>query len=369
VQKWLTQNRAEPETKAPSDTGISVRTIEVHSTHQRVSVGAQGTVMAAREVSLQPEVQGRVIYRSESLVPGGRFKKGDLLLRIDPREYSIRAKQSASEVHQAEQQLLLEASRGKVAEQEWNIISDDEVPNDVALRKPQMQEAEARRDLAAQARDLALLNVDRTALRAPFNGIVQNAHVNVGQYVSPAVSLGTLVGSDEYWVRVSVPVQQLGDIFVPGFNAKPDEGSDAVVWQSLESSRIERKGQVVRLFGDVDPMGRLARVLVQIEDPLGLMIATEKRGLPLLLGSYVHVDIEGHQMADVIEIPRLAVHAGRYVYVYGKDDRLEVREVEIAWRRPTTILLRSGVADGDEIIVSRLGTAIDGLKLRRAEEQ
>jgi RND family efflux transporter MFP subunit len=324
----------------------------------------------AREVSLQPEVQGRVIYRSESLVPGGTFKKGEVLLRIDSSEYNLRAQKSATEVEQAIEQLKLEQSRGEVAAHEWTLIGGErtgsQTGREVALRMPQMKEAETRIALAQNAQDLAQLNVGRTTLRAPFNGLVKSGQVQVGQYVSPNVPLGTLVGSDEYWVQVSVPMEQLKDIFVPGFNAKEGEGSVATVWQEMGNKRISREGRVVRLYGDVDPMGRLSRVLVNIVDPLQLGVDQEERGVPLLLGSYVHVDIEGHEMVDVIEVPRAAVHGGRYVYVYGEGDRLLVKDVEIAWRRPQTFLLRSGLAPGDEIIVSRMGAAVEGLKLRRA---
>lgn len=369
IQKTLVGMKATPQEKPVEESGITVRTEKVKVSTQQVTVAAQGTVLPARQVALQPEVAGRVIQRSESLVVGGQFKEGDVLLRIDPREYSIRAKQSASEVSRAEQQLLLESTRGQLAKEEWQIIGEPGQASEAALRKPQMIEAEARRDLASHTRDLALLNIGRTTLRAPFNGIVQAAQINVGQYVSPATSLGTLVGSDEYWVRVSVPVDQLRQLQVPGWNAADGEGSMVEVWQSLEETRIERKGQIKRLFGDVDPLGRLARVLVQIDDPLALQSPEDERGLPLLLGSYVHVDMAGKDIIEVAEIPRSALHSGRYVYLYGPDDRLLVREVKVAWRKPETVLVKKGLVAGDEVVLSRLSTAIDGLKLRRVSEE
>ncbi len=372
AQKALSSMREPAQSKPPGEEGVVVRTLKVSASRERVTIAAQGTVVPARELSLQPEVQGRVIYRAPSLIPGGTFKKGEVLLRIDPSEYALRAKQSATEVERAREQLKLEQSRGEVAAREWNLIGGEsggtKTGREVALRLPQMKEAEANIALAQQAADLAELNVGRTTLTAPFNGLVKSGQVQVGQYVSPNVSLGTLVGSDEYWVQVSVPMEQLGDIYVPGFNAKEGEGSAASVWQELGRQRIERKGKVVRLYGDVDPMGRLSRVLVNIDDPLSLSLPAAERGVPLLLGAYVHVDIEGHEMAQVIEVPRSSVHSGRYVYVYGPDDRLSVREVDIAWRKPNTYLLRSGLESGEEIITSRLGTPVDGLKLRCAKD-
>lgn len=372
MKNFLVSQKSAPTAKPPSDVGVSVRTVRVKATKQLVSVAAQGTVVPAREVSIQPEVQGRVVFASEALVPGGRFKKGQVLLRIDSSEYSLRAKQSASQVQQAEQQLKLEESRGAIAAKEWQLIGEDQSASDsgrsVALRKPQRKEAELQIELAQNTRDLAVLNVGRTTLRAPFDGIVRSGQVNVGQFISPQLSLGSLVASDSYWAQVSIPVERLGAIQVPGFNVAAGEGSKVSVWQEVGEERIQREGHVVRLYGDVDPMGRLARVLVEIDDPIGLKLEENERGLPLLLGAYVQVDISGGEMMEVIEIPRAAVHSGRYVYVMTPEERLEIRDVKIAWRKPKSFLLSGGLKDGDEVVTSRLGTAVEGLKLRRVAE-
>jgi hypothetical protein len=113
----------------------------------------------------------------------------------------------------------------------------------------------------------------------------------------------------------------------------------------------------------------MARVLTRVSDPLGLASQSEGPDLPLLLGSYVHVDIEGQEMIDVVEVPRSAVHAGRYVYLFGSDGTLSIRDVKIAWRKPESLLISEGLKDGDEVITSRLSNAVEGLKLRRVEQQ
>jgi hypothetical protein len=129
---------------------------------------------------------------------------------------------------------------------------------------------------------------------------------------------------------------------------------------------------VLRLLGDLDPVGRMARLLVEIRDPLGAAVPAKapKEGeppplaLPLLLGAYVEVGIEAQQLTNVVEVPRLALRGDDSVYVVGKDDRLEVRGVEIAWRRADTVLIKSGIAAGDRVITSRLPNAVPGMQLR-----
>lgn len=369
VMAALIASRPPAESKPADQAGVVVRTLKVKASTQLTTIASQGTVIPAREVQLQPEVPGRVVYKSPNLVPGGRFKKGEVLLRIDASEYALRAQQTASQLEQAEQQVKLEAARGEMAAAEWKMIGEDSRATDTgraaALREPQRQETEARLRLAEQERDLASLNVGRTTLTAPFNGFVRNGLVSVGQYVSPAGSLGTLVGSDEFWVQVSVPADRLSSLKVPGFNAEEEQGSEVSVWQEMGSERIVRPGRVVRLYGDVDPVGRMARVLARIEDPLGLL--SKEKTLPLLLDSYVHVDIQGQEMSHVVEVPRSAVHSGRFVYLFGPDSRLVVREVEIAWSKAESLLVFSGLKEGDEVITSRIGNAVAGLQLRRAK--
>ena len=90
-----------------------------------------------------------------------------------------------------------------------------------------------------------------------------------------------------------------------------------------------RKGAVLRLLGDLDPVGQQARILVEIEDPLGLEKPESERGVPLLLGSFVHVKIEARKLAKVIEIPRKAVHAGRYVHLFTEGGLLEIKSVRL----------------------------------------
>ncbi len=374
----LVETKPVPQKEPRKDRGVLVSIQSVSAETEPLVVQAQGTVTPSRQVVVQPEVQGRVVWKDKSLVVGGRFKKGDLLLRIDPRQYALQAEQQRSTIDQAEQQLALERARREIAKQEWQIIGEDtsatEEGRAAALREPQLKQAQASLKTAQTAESLAKLNLGRTALRAPFNGMVQATTIDVGQLVSPQSQLATLVGTDTFWVQTSIPVRRLASIRVPGVNAEKDEGSEALVWQDVGGERVERTGKVVRLLGDLDPVGRMARVLVEVEDPLGLggskkSEAGKDQGhdaarIPLLVGAYVHVEISAKELVDVIEIPRLALRGGDQVYVRGKDGTLEIRNVGIVWRRDESVLVDSGVQSGDEVVLSRIPSPVEGMKLR-----
>lgn len=374
----LVKTKPEPETKNREDLGALVEVQSVTPTNQRLRVSAQGTVIAARQVVMQPEVSGRIVHQHAELVPGGRFKKGTTLVRVDARDYALALKQHQASVDRALLDLEVERSRKEIAKREWEIIGEDELATPkgkaLALRKPQLKTAEASLRSAKSARATARLALGRTTVVAPFNAMVTQESVDVGQLVTPATPLATLVGTDEFWVRVSVPVDKLSSISVPGLGGSK-EGSKATIWQEIGGERVERTGRVIRLMGDLDPVGRMARVLVQIDDPLGLQAPEPSKGgkgeqdpvaasaLPMLLGSYVHVDIEGHSMEEVSELPRSALREGNRVFFF-ENDKLAIREVDVVWRRRQTVLIRGGISANDRVVTSLLPTPVAGMKLR-----
>ena len=370
----LFKTKPEAEKQPRSDQGALVEVLEVRVAKQRVRVSAQGTVIPARQIVVQPEVTGRVVRQSSELVPGGRFKKGQTIVRIDARDYSLAAKQQNANVDRARLELELERSRQQIAKREWQIIGEDAnaTPEgrSIALRKPHVRVAEANVAAAKSARSTARLRLGRTRIVAPFNAMVTAEAVDVGQLVSPQTPLATLAGTDEFWVQISIPMDKVATLDVPGVGATA-EGSAAVIWQEVSGRRVERAGRVIRLLGDVDPVGRMARLLIEIDDPLGLSNGAgtaskeevPSKPIPILLGSYVQVEIEGDTLQEVIEVPRRALREGDRIYV-EKDGRLVIRDVSVVWRRPETVLVGRGLKSGDRVVLSRLATPVDGMALR-----
>jgi RND family efflux transporter MFP subunit len=399
----LVKSRPTPKKEPRQERGALVEVVPVRSVNERLRVTAHGSVVPAEQVVLVPEVTGKIVWQSRSLVPGGRFKKGEMLLRIDARDYHLMANQQSAAVERARAELTIEESRKELAKEEWQIIGGEqggsELGKKVALREPQRQAAEAALESAKNARSQAELAISKAAIRAPFNGFVKSEQVDEGQLVSPATQLATLVGSDAFWVQVSIPVDKVPYLDVPGLNVADGQGALATASQDVGGQRVERRGRVVRLLGDLDPVGRMARLLVEIEDPLDLRAGAKKKRerrapapgsragagpasdtstadgqvraakLPILLGAFVDVAIDAREVQDVREVPRLALHGGDQVYVYGKNDRLEIRKVEIVWRGDETVLVRSGLEPGENVIVSRLPNAVSGMRLRKLEKR
>ncbi len=334
---------------------------------QRVRIVALGTVVPARQVELQSEVSGRVVEQSPNLVPGGIFPAGGVLVRVDARDYQTALEKQRALLADAEFNLKVEEGRRAIAKREWELLEKEldtaGARRDLALREPHLARAKAALAAAGSALGQAELNLKRTAIAAPFNALVKEETVELGQLVGPASRLATLIGTDRFWVRVSVPVDRLKWIKLP--DAAGAGGSAARVIQECGGGRrVERSGRVVRLLGDLEPAGRLARVLIEVEDPLGLKAGGEKPAVPLLLGAYVRTVIEGIEVDNVIAISQSALRDGNKVWVMAPDDTLDIREVKTVWRGRDTVYVGSGLRAGDRVVTSDLASAARDMALR-----
>ena len=365
----LLAGRSAPERaadRAPQAT--AVETIAVGLEDRRSVLVAYGTVQPRRRITLRPEVGGRIVDLHPDLIAGGRLEAGATLLRIDPRQYEYRVQEQDAALVKAEFDLMVEEGRGAVARREWELLEDtvehSELGARLARREPHLEERQAAVEAARSRLEMARLDLERTRLEVPFNAMVLEESVELGQLVNAQTSVATLIGTDAFHVRVSVPVDRLGLLSLPG----PDGAGGSMARVSHETSagpggEPPLTGRVVRLLGDVDPAGRMARVLVEVADPLRDAVASDAPGSPLLVGEFVRVELEGPVRAQVAQLPRQALREGDVVWVMNAEDALEIRRVEVAWGTDVDVFISAGLADGDRIIVSPLSAPVPGMPL------
>lgn len=366
VTVFLIKTRAKAQKSDPERAIPLVEVIPAELMSHRVTVAAMGTVLPARKVIIQPQVSGQVIEHSPNLVPGGRFATGDIVSRIDPRDYELAIIQQKASVERARFELKVEEGRQQVARREWHIMeksSSMTTNQDLALRKPHLEAARASLASADSRLKQAEINLDRTTIKAPFNSFVQEESIEVGQLVSPQSRIATLVGTDQFWVQVSLPVNQLTWINIP-LDDESSASPATILHRMGAGKENRRKGKVLRLLGDLDPVGRMARVLIAVDDPLGINDNDEPGALPLLVGAYVEVKIDGKELRDVFAVPRLALHDLNRVWIMNSDDLLEFRDVAIIRRSEDTIFVTGGLQQGERIITSQLPSPVPGTQLR-----
>jgi len=330
----------------------------------RTRIDAMGTVVPAESVMLQPQIGGEIVSVSDDLEPGGLFRTGDELLRIDPRDFELAVLQRESEVAQAQSTLRLEQGQQTIARREFEILNEslEDDDRELVLRKPQLESVRAQLALAKAKLEQAKLDLQRSRVRAPFNSIVESSEVDVGARVTSANILATLVGTDSCWLEVSVPVKQLQWIDIP-------RGSDT------EGSRVRisnpdawgadafRAGRVIRLAGDLEAEGRMARLIVEVDDPFTLKPEHSDQPV-MLMGSYVSVEIEGRPLEQVATIAREHLRDGDRLWIMGADATLEIRKIDIVFRGHDQVLVADGIEAGEQLVVTDLAAPVAGMPLR-----
>lgn len=338
--------------------------IAKHARYDTV-VEAMGTVIASRRVDLRPQVAGAVVAVSPELEPGGRFRSGDELLRIDPSDYQLVARQRAAELADTEAQLALEMGNQEVARRESEMFGDliARGRKDLVLRKPQLDTAKARVAAARAALDAAELDQERTTVRAPFDAVVEARTAILGSRVDATSVLATLVGTDEFWIEVAVASRELRWLAIP--QQPGDLGSLArVADEAAWGPGVTREGRVVRRYPDLEEEGRMARLLVAIADPLP-QNGAEVVGRALLLGSFVRVVIAG-RVIDGVVVDRSHLRDGDNVWLMDDSGALEIRPVQVSYRGREEVVVSAGLQGGERVVASDLAAPVAGMPLRAA---
>jgi len=327
----------------------------------QIILTGQGTVTPVKEIQLVPEVSGKVVDISLKLVNGGMFKKGEILLFLEPVDYEIAVTTAKARVKEAESiyQLVTEEAAAAIAE--WKSMNADEDPPPLVAKKPQTASAHAK--LAAERANLkkAALNLERTRITAPFNGRVTSENVDAGQYVTPGQSLAVLHGTDAAQVVVPLEGHDLFWFDVPGFTTDSNVGAPVDVTAVVAGREVTWLGRVVRSEGRINELSRMHNVVVRVDAPYASFP-------PLAAGQFVEVQINGKHIERAAVIPRAAVHDANIVWVIDvEENRLRFRNIDIARTNHTGVVVLDGLNDGDRIVISPLKAVSDGMKVRVME--
>ena len=352
-------NRRPPEAVVPS---VTVQ--EVYPQDHSVTISALGTVVPARELTVKARVSGEVIRMHPRFIPGGRLSKGKELLRIDPADYQSVVVRKERAVTEAEYQLKLEESSRDVAQKEWELLATsgplpDDLDSDLALREPQIRNARAELRAAKAEMAQAKRDLDRTIVKVPFNALVLEKQVEIGSSVTVNEALAKLVGTDEYWVEATVPLNRLDRIAIPTTSSEKGP-SVSIVYRD----RYTITGQVIKLLSDLGERGQMARVLISIADPLGVSTPQTTRQPMLLINEFVRVEIDGRPLEGVYKIPRAAMREEGQVWLIDQEERLVIQPVQTAWQDDESFYIKEGLSPGDRLINSTIATPVANMKLR-----
>lgn len=349
-------------TKRPARAPL-VQVLPLHYGAHQINITAMGPVLAAREIDLSADVGGEIIAMSEQMVPGGFFTKNESLIRIDPTDYQLVIERLKSEVAKANNDLELEMGSQRIAEKEFALLGETvtESERKLMLRTPQLGIKKA--TLAGVKATLAQaeLELERTHVLAPFNGVVLDRSVNLGARITPATMLARLAGTDVFWVKLAIPTDQLQWIKFP---AAGSPGSEVRVFLEAPGDNTPfRTGQILRSAANVEEQGRMATIYAAIDDPLCLR--PENNTKPrLLLGSFVQAEIAGTELTSVIAINRDHLREDNTIWLLQDDNTLKISKVRIVAATNDQVLIADQLSNGARLIVSGLSAPVNGSPLQ-----
>lgn len=406
---WLLETAPKTERKPRARTARPVEVVRVRAASEGPRIQALGAVKAARETIVRARVAGPVLHVGEHFEVGGFVAPDELLVQIDPTDFKLAEAAAAIDVTQVEAEvaaasslvaqrktaladarakLRLEEGQAEVARRELEMLGDEgrRVDRDLVLRVPQRAMAEAAVEaaeagVAAAEASLAAtrarlqaaghrvrttaLDTERTAVGAPFAAWIAERRVEKGGYVTPTTDIARLVGTEAYHVEVLVPASDVRwlDLPAPGTEGRAEiELRDEAAW----GPKGVRHGRLLRQLGELESTGRMARLLVDVEDPLQLE-PEAGTGRPLVLGSVLRVTLPGRALPSAVKLDRGLLRHGDVVWIAAPDDTLEIRAVDVAWRGTDDVLVRGGLQPGDRVVKTDLGTPVSGMALEPRE--
>ena len=341
---------------------IAVETQTIAARDYTIRIESYGTVQPRVRSMLVAQVGGQIVDTNPNVRDGGFFERGDVLLRIDERDYAADVSIAEAALADAQQVLAEADARTQQAREDWERLGNAGEPTDLVLRIPQLKAAQARVRSAESSLQKARLDLERTQIRAPFAGRILRKFVDLGQVVSVNTQLAEIYATDVVEIRLPLRNRDLQYIDTPETYRHTDETARAgghVEIRSELASQGAWDAELVRTESAIDETARQLHVIAQISDPFG---TTATGRTPLKIGQYVTARLAGKTLPNALVVPNNTIYQGTYVYVV-EDGVLRRRDIDIAWQNDSEAIVTAGIAPGDELVVTPLGQVTSGVRV------
>ena len=357
----LMSTQEAPEQKEDEVPVPIVDVISVTQETASLNLPSYGVVTPKNKTQLVTEVQGRMLAISDAFVAGGIVKRGDKLAEIEPSDYQADLMQAQATLAQAKALLDEEIARGEVAKNDWEDYDRGPAP-ELGLRVPQLKKEQANVKFAEAALARAQRNLERTIIRAPFDGIIKVRNVDLGQYVTLGTNLGELYDTRIAEIRLPLANNELA--YLESID-NPD--TEVTLSAELAERTVTWVGKIVRSEGVIDAENRMVYLVAEIKDPY-LREQKQPGQLPLKYGSFVSAVIKGRTVDGIVKLPRHIVR-GNQVAVVRNDNTLEMREVNVVRTDIENVYIKDSLADGERVSLTNINNMSTGQLVKVIGEQ
>ena len=320
-------------------------------------VTTNGEVRSVTEINVIPQVSGRIIQVADEFIDGGNIKKGQPLIWIDDRDYKLATISAESRVAQAKKLLEREIAESELAKKDWEELGEGEA-SPLTLRIPQLEEARALLNAAEADLEKAKLNLERTVINLPFDGLIKKKNAGIGQYVNAGSILGSAFSTEKVLIPLPLTDTELSYLGLPlGYESKDYFDGPKVIFRSYISRKnIEWLGRITRTSGSIDSQTRLVYAYAEVLNPYD-------EDPPLAIGTYVDAEIEGNFISNGFILPIAAIKNDNEIYVIDQNSKLKIKKIEIVGTEEDKVIVKGDISELDMVVISTINTGYEGMEL------
>jgi len=414
VFMYMKSQKQEPQIIEAAEIARSVRVVEAQEVSVVPKVHGFGTVTPGREWAAIAQVSGEITQVHSDLKKGSIIKAGTLLVTISPVDYELAIAQADANIRSTDAKITeLEVNRkntlaildiekqslaireGELARQEKLVrngtvsrTSFDRERRDTFLQRKKVQDLE--NSLALIPTQLAVqkeqgevfkaqlqsarLNLERTKITLPFDARISEVDVEVAQFAQAGKTLAKADGVANAEIEAQIPIEKFMGLLNAASGGRTFAGIDnktlkgmidklgikvAIVLNTGER-RIKWDAQLTRISDVIDPKTRTIGVIAIVEGAYAQAVPGQRP--PLAKGLFVEMEISARPQGKQLVVPRLALN-GKELFIAGKDNRLEVREVVTGLVQGDFVVIAAGLSRGERVVVSDLSPAINNMLL------
>ena len=324
-----------------------------------IPIKSQGTVIPRTESQLYPEITGEVVYVSPKLDEGSSFNKGDVLLKIDSRDYELDIKTAEANLDDANSALFVAQAESNFEREQWE-QSNSGIASDLRLKIPQLKKAESRVEAAQANLEKLKRNLQKTTISAPYDGLVRRKNVDRGTVIRPGYLIANIYAIDYVEVKLPVPDEDLAFLDIPldGTQIDIKDQSKVTLIGSLGGENITWEGNIVRMEAEFDSKSRMAILIARVSNPY-------KYEIPLRIGQFVEAEITGKRFENIYSIDREIIKNNNEVVVVNTlDSTLDFRTVNILRYIDDIALIDKGLVSDIPICLTNLDVMYSGMKVQ-----
>ena len=342
--------------KDPVPVAVRAQTIALETISLEVT--SEGNVQPRAQTQLVAQVSGEVIAVAEALSSGGQFQRGDTLLELDPRDYQIARSRAQASLDRAR------AERDFASDEAARVrtLYGDELASIADLQRAErtLAVAEASVNEAAATLERTSIDLERTVIKAPFNGRVRSESVDIGQFLREGASIATIYDTERLEVRFPLADAQLAflDADYARLGSAGDEAATVTLMAKFAGDMQSWEAKLTRTEGDISTRSRFLHVIAEVND------TASDKGVQLPIGLFVNGIITGRDVEALVRIPRTALRADNTVMVIDENDQLHFRDVQIFQLTSDSALISAGLNEGERISVSPLQFVVEGMPVQ-----